>query len=380
MTGVLEDCYVVDVTEGAQGPFAASLLADLGATVVKVERPGGELMRHGSAPTRRGVPMPILSIARGRVASLAIDLKSEAGREQILELLRVADVFIENWRPGTAARLGLGKDTLWELNPRLVYLSASGFGSSGPFSRLGSMDSIAAASGGLSSVSGKSGGRTERYRLALLDFVSAMVTAEMSLAALLRRQLSGAGVHAETSQLESAVAVVSPLIDSPDGGAPAGSSDRWAVPSLIVQAADGAYVALHADTDAQWRALTEALELEQTDQWAYAEARRADRGLVEQAVAEAAAGYPSAELLARVERAGVPVATVHRSVGSAMDTAEISDTHIALRRSPQVGWIAMAQVPWRFADLHVHAGQPCPALSATVVDGWQEGWGKHGRR
>jgi formyl-CoA transferase len=373
----LENCFVIDVTEGAQGPFAATLLADLGATVLKVERPEGELMRHGVGPRKQGVPMPMLSICRGRVASLALDLKSESGRDRLLDLLSTADVFLENWRPGAAKRLGLAREDLKAVNPRLIYLSASGFGSTGPFARLGSMDSIAAASGGLSGVSGERNGRSERYRLALLDFVSGMVTGEMALAAVLRRELSGEGGWAETSQLESAAAVAGSMINEPDGGQPAGSSDRWAVPSCMVAAADGVVVALHADDDIQWRTLADALGLLDVDGWSGVAARRADRERVEQAVADAAAGLSSGELLARLDAAGVPGAVVHRSLGAAMDDREISDTHVVWRRS-HVGWVAMARPPWRFADVEVHAGRPCPPLDTAIVPDWQEEWGKHG--
>lgn len=379
MTAPLDKCFVIDVTEGAQGPFAATLLADLGASVLKVERPDGELMRRGVGPRKRGVPVPLLSISRGRVASLALDLKSAAGKARLLDLAGTADVFIENWRPGTAARLGLARDDLHAVNPGLVYLSASGFGGTGPFARLGSMDSIAAASGALSSVSGEPGGRSERYRLALLDFVSGMVTGEMALAAMLRHELSGAGGWAETSQLESAAAVAGSMINEPDGGVPIGSSDRWAVPSCMVVAADGVPVALHVDDDGRWQALVDVLGLPDVSGWSEVAGRRADRERVEDAVADAAAGLAGDDLLARLGRAGVPSARVHRSLGEAMDDRDISDTHVVWRRS-HVGWVAMARPPWRFADFAVRAGPACPPLNTATVAGWQEEWGKHDER
>jgi crotonobetainyl-CoA:carnitine CoA-transferase CaiB-like acyl-CoA transferase len=379
VTAPLDKCFVIDVTEGAQGPFAATLLADLGATVLKVERPGGELMRRGVGPRKRGVPVPMLSISRGRVASLALDLKSADGKARLLDLVGTADVFIENWRPGTAARLGLAREDLHAVHPGLVYLSASGFGGSGPFARFGSMDSIAAASGALSSVSGARGGRSERYRLALLDFVSGMVTGEMALAALLRRELSGAGGWAETSQLESAAAVTGSLINEPDGGVPIGSSDRWAVPSCMVATADGVPVALHVDDDVRWQALVDTLGVPGPAGWSEVAGRRADRERVEEAVADVAAGLTADELLARLGTAGVPGARVHRSLGAAMDDTALSDTHVVWRRS-HVGWVAMARPPWRFADFAVRAGRTCPPLNTATVPGWQEEWGKHDER
>lgn len=383
MTSVLGDLYVVDVTEGAQGPFAASLLADLGARVVKIERPGGELMRHGMGPTRNGIPLPLLSIARGRVASVEVDLKSARGREYVHDLVRDADIFIENWRPGAADRLGLGRQELASINPRIVYLSASGFGQTGPFAHLGSMDGIAAASGGLASVSGERNGRTERYRLALLDFVSAMVTGEMALAALLLSELTQSHVWAETSQLESAAAVSSTRLGGADGstsGKLTGSSDPWAVPSLIVEGADHAYVAISAETPEQWQGLVSALGLEVQPEWESLEGRRQSREDIEAQVCRRARELDHVTLLRSLAANDVPSARVNRSMRETLDHPEITDDHVVWRRSAEAGWIAMADVPWRFVGEQIRAGRPCPSLGTEVDPNWRQTWGQKSDR
>jgi crotonobetainyl-CoA:carnitine CoA-transferase CaiB-like acyl-CoA transferase len=183
---------VVDFTEGAQGPFAASLLADLGAEVVKVERPAGELMRH-VGPFAGGLALPMLSIARGRHASLSIDVKAPAGRSTALQLVAAADLLIQNWKPGTDAKLGLSWEEIHAINPRLVYVRASGYGPHGPFGSMGAMDSLSSAIGGLSSLSGDPAGRGERMRTPILDFVSAFVAAEAALVGLAARRRHGRG-------------------------------------------------------------------------------------------------------------------------------------------------------------------------------------------
>lgn len=379
----LSGIRVVDVTEGAQGPFAASLLADLGASVVKIERPGGELMRGGLGPMKRGRPLPIQSIARGRVASVILDLKTAAARAEVLELVRKAGIFIENWKPGTAERLGLSYEALKEENGDLLYLSASGFGSSGPWVGLGSMDSIAAASGGLSSVSGPKRGAEERYRLALLDFVSAMVTAEMALAALHHRADTGRPSRGETSQLEAAVAAVSPVLStltSGEGdmfqGGPCGASDRWVVPSSIFPCKSDSYIAIHAETSEQWFGLTGSLDMKTPRDWEELASRVAAAEDVEAAISAASRRQDRDTLVRSLRLAKVPVAPVRRSMKEVLSNRKLADEHVVWRRSPdEVGWVAMAQAPWHYSTCDVRALWPCPALGTTAVPGWRDAWG-----
>jgi crotonobetainyl-CoA:carnitine CoA-transferase CaiB-like acyl-CoA transferase len=379
MTRPLEGLRVVDVTEGAQGPFAASLLADLGASVVKVERPEGELMRRGIGPFKRGIPLPLQSIARGRAASVVLDLKSPEGRAQILDLIRHADVFIENWKGGTAGRLGLAAEDLHAIRPRLTYLSASGFGSTGPYAKRGTMDMIAAAAGGLSSVSGAPDGLPERYRLALLDFISAMITTEMALAAIV---LHGGTerVRAETSQLEAAVAAVSPVLAAvtsgadPYRGGPSGASDRWVVPSSLFPCRDGQFIAVHAETADQWDHLSAVLGSRPDPQWDTPSGRRAARIQVEAWLSSATATREAASLSAELRSRGVPAAVVHRSMTATLADAKVADEHVVWRRGASTGWVAMAQVPWAFSDCDVRASGACPDLGTASQENWQSEW------
>ena len=373
---------VVDVTEGAQGPFAASLLAELGASVLKIERPGGEMMRRGyGRPQKRGAPLPILSIARGRAASVELDLASPPGRDELLRLVRLADVFIENWKPGTASALGLSYEELTRENAGLIYLSASGFGPAGPFAHLGSRGHITAASGGLASVSGALEELPEHPRIALLDFISAMVTGEMAIAAIVLTKGTGRGVHAETSQLESAIAGVAPVLTAVDsgtdpfGGGPGGASDRWVVPSSIFPCAAGGYAAIHAETDAQWRALTSVLNIQEEPAWETAEGRWRDAAGVEARIAEATRDQDAEALTTRLHAEGVPASVVRRFVGDALNDRKLSDEHVAWRHAgDSVGWIALAQPPWKFSQCDVRAAWPCPPLGAAVAQKWPEEW------
>jgi crotonobetainyl-CoA:carnitine CoA-transferase CaiB-like acyl-CoA transferase len=375
----LQGMRVVDVTEGAQGPFAVSLLADLGASVVKIERPGGELMRRGFGhPLKNGIPLAVLSIARGRMVSIELDLKLADDRVRLLEIVRAADIFVQNWRPGIAEDLGLTFTDLKRENERLIYASASGFGTRGPYAGLPSLGSITASCGGMSSINGPIGGPAERVRLALLDFISAMVTAEMILAGIAAQVDATEPVHLETSQLESALAAIAPVLaavtagEDRFAGRPCGPSDRWVVPSSLFPCTDDGYVAIHAETRAEWEALCSVLELRPEVGWETSAGRLADWKRVEAAVAAVTTGWDAVGLVTELRAQGVPAGPVRRSIAEAMADRRLADEHMVWRpgRPETLGWIAMAQVPWRFAECDVRALWPLPPLNSDASPDW----------
>jgi CoA:oxalate CoA-transferase len=351
----LEGLVVVDVTAAVQGPFANSLLTDLGATVVRITTPAGEIMRR-IGPFKRKFPMALLSVARGRAAYVSLDLKSEHGREQLLDLVRRADVFVENWKPGTAARLGLDYESLREINGELVYLSASGFGQTGPLANEGSMDAISAGSSGLSSVSGRPDAQAEKIRVPVLDLTSAMVTTEMALAAILSHAITKHAQRGETSQLEAGTAMVSPLLNVKAEEMLLGGSDRWCTPAAIFRCSDD-YIALQVSRDAQWRQLVETLGIESRPEWDSGEWRHAQRWEVEKAVQRALSNRSADQCLQDLKGLGVPATRVRRSVAEALHEPQIADAHIVWRHSERAGWVAIVRPPWDFAALGVTIGQ-----------------------
>jgi len=255
----LKGTFVVDVTEGAQGPFAVSLLADLGASVVKVERPGGEFMRH-LGPFRKGDALPFLALNHGRQLAAEVDLQEPEGTEVVRRLARTADLFVENWRHGTAERLGLGPVGMQALNGDLVYLSASGFGSRGPLAESGALDQISQAASGMWSLSGSEGGEAERYRGALLDYLSALVTVEAALIGLIYRARHGSAPTVEVSQLASALSVCQPeVLVPPERAIPLGSRSRYFAPSGAYQTSDNRWMAVEVLHPHQWERLKEIL-------------------------------------------------------------------------------------------------------------------------
>ncbi len=195
----LEGVRVIEACSYMSGPFCAQMLSDLGADVVKVEPPTGDPYRnfgHG----RDGTGCAWTNSNRGKM-SVTLDLKSEDGMRRFKELIRGADIYIENWRPRVSASLGVGFETLRELNPRLVHFSITGFGADGPLAAYPAYDALLQGYTGLAHYEAGSDGpkATNSY---VIDKVVAAFCAQMALAALLKRDRSGSAVHLQTSMLD----------------------------------------------------------------------------------------------------------------------------------------------------------------------------------
>ena len=202
MGGPLAGVRILDLTRVLAGPFATMLLADLGADVVKVERPGdGDETRHLS-PLRHGESHYFMSVNRGK-RSVALELKRPAGRDLALELARACDVVVENFRPGVAARLGLDHDGVRRVNPEVVYCSISAFGQTGPLANRSAFDIAMQAVGGGMSVTGEPGGRPLRSGLPMADLGTGLFAAVGILAAVVERQRTGRGQLVDVAMFDA---------------------------------------------------------------------------------------------------------------------------------------------------------------------------------
>jgi crotonobetainyl-CoA:carnitine CoA-transferase CaiB-like acyl-CoA transferase len=202
--GVLDGYRVIDCTIAMAGPFAAQRLGDLGADVVKVEPPAGEWQRSAAAGGATGneINVSFLSLNRNK-RSLAVDLKSDAGREVVRSLIAGADVFLQNYRPGVAARLGLDYETLAAINPSLVYVSISGYGEDGPYRDRPGQDLLLQAMSGAMLSAGRDGEPPVPAGQYLADAVTASTAFEAVLAALLHRERTGEGQLVTVNMLDA---------------------------------------------------------------------------------------------------------------------------------------------------------------------------------
>lgn len=260
----LDGIKILDLTRVLAGPIGTMILGDLGADVVKVERPGvGDDLRAWGPPwTPDGVSAYFLAVNRNK-RSLALDLKAEAGRDLLRRLVREADVLVENFRAGTLDGLGLGWDALVAENPRLVLVSLTAYGSTGPYRDLPGYDIVVQAMGGIMSVTGEPEGRPMRVGVAIVDVLSGTYIAIAILAALRERDRTGVGQRVELSlldvELASLVNVVHNQLIAGEAPRRLGNAHPSIVPYDVFASADG-HLALAVATEDQWSRFGAAID------------------------------------------------------------------------------------------------------------------------
>jgi crotonobetainyl-CoA:carnitine CoA-transferase CaiB-like acyl-CoA transferase len=311
----LEGVRIVDLSRVLAGPYATMVLGDLGADVVKVERPGdGDETRSWGPPYAGDQAAYFLAVNRGK-RSVAVDLKHPDGRSVVQRLCASADVVIENFRPGAAARLGLDAAAIHALNPRIVYCSITGFGRREPRDRPG-YDFIVQAESGLMSITGEPHGPPMKIGVALVDVLTGLNAAVAIVAALRRRELGGPGVVIELSLLDTALAALVNVAQNAlvTGEEPAryGNTHPSIVPYGPFPAADG-WIAVAAANDGLFARLCEALarpELADDERFATNAARVQNREQLQPLLEEAFRARPADEWVAALDAVGVPVGKI----------------------------------------------------------------------
>jgi crotonobetainyl-CoA:carnitine CoA-transferase CaiB-like acyl-CoA transferase len=367
----LSGLTVLEIGVFMAAPFATMQLADLGARVIKIENPAAPDPTRASGPMIDGHSSPYARLNRNK-ESVALDLKSDAGREAFLRLVDGADALVENLRPGALRRLGLGPDELRERNPRLVYASASGFGQDGPLAALPGLDIMAQARSGLMSITGTPEGDPVKIGVPLCDLVSGLYTALAVTAALRARDRDGHGQRVDVSLLESGVSLAvweaGKYFATGEVGRPLGSAHQTQAPYQAVRCADG-WVTLGAITPKTWDGLCAALELPHLrDDPRYADsAARHDRR--EELIAQIEAATTrraGADVVEALEAAGVPCAPIN-------DYGRVfTDEHLHERgyfwdaEHPDLGPVRQLGSPMRLSDTPAVRGGAGPVLGADT--------------
>lgn len=202
----LKGIKVLDLTQFLAGPYCSMILGDLGADVIKIEKPTGDPTRETNV-TINGQSSYFMSINRGK-RSLVLDLKDESNRERLLKMAAQADVFIENFVPGTMDKLGLSYDSVRKVNPRIIYASISGFGQTGPYRERGALDMIIQALSGLMSVTGERNGRPLKVGPSIADMVAGLYATIGILAAINHRNVTGEGQHIDIAMLDAVFSIL----------------------------------------------------------------------------------------------------------------------------------------------------------------------------
>ncbi len=389
MTLPLDGIRVVDLTQVMAGPFCTMLLADMGANVIKVEPPDrGDLSRlmGGAGMRMKGDDnAPFLALNRNK-RSVCLDLRTDDGSKVFHALAATADVVVENFRPGVTERLGVDYDTLSKTHERLIYLSISGFGQTGPYADRPGFDLIAQAMSGIMSVTGHAGGAPTKAGLPISDLAAGLYGATGVLAALLARERTGRGQKVDTSLFEAAVGLS--VWESTEYWAtgrtptPCGTAHRLNAPYQAFRTGDG-HIVLAALTPEQWTNLCNVLNragLADDSRFATNEDRMAHLTELVDEIEGALAGGTTDTWVDRLLGAGVPA-------GPLRNYAEVfTDEHTRAREMiedvehPVEGTIRTLGFPVKLSDTPLRVRRPPPLLGQHTDEvleeiGWDEGPG-----
>ena len=365
MPGPLEGVRVLDASIMAAGPWVGALLGQLGADVIKVEPPAGDGTRWVQ-PLQRGMGTNYICLNTNK-RGITLDFKSADGKANAIALAQKADIFIQNFRGGVIERLGLGYETLSQVNPGLIYCSVTGFGEAGPLAKEACADFVMQAFSGFARLNGANCDELEAFRFTgYIDLTTSIVATEAVLAALLRREMTGNGQKIEISMLQAALEMqatrIAEMLGAGSQLAPLGSASPGLAPDRAYQALDGE-VFVSVQTGEQWRGFCAAIEQPQLADDARlttTKNRVANRAALESIIEPIIRPKPVLWWMRIFERHGVPVAFAHH-IDALRHHAQVRENQmIAELDTPDWGRVMVGGLPWHFS------GTPCRVTAPTV--------------
>jgi CoA:oxalate CoA-transferase len=377
----LSGITVLDLTHVLAGPFASHTLGDLGAKIIKLERPGTGDDTRAFPPFVQGESAYFATLNAGK-ASIALDLKSPEDRSIFERLLARTDVLLENYRPGVMERLGYGYDTLHQRFPRLIYGAVSGFGHTGPDAAKPAYDMVVQARGGVMSITGEEGGPPVRVGASIGDIIAGMYLTQGVLAALYQREKSGAGAKIDISMLDAQVAILEHAIaiTSATGTPPGrtGARHPTITPFATYRASDGFFV-IAAGNDTMFADLctTLGLPLASDPRFATNAARCDHHALLKRLIEAVTLGNTSAHWIATLEAAGLPTARV-QDMAEVMADPQLLARNMVLPVAGQgagPGFTAAGN-PIKISTLpEIFARAPAPSLDGdrAAILAWLDG-------
>ena len=377
--GPLDGIRVLDLTRVLAGPYCTMFLGDLGAEVVKVEQPGvGDDTRGWGPPFTGGESAYFLCVNRNK-KSVTIDLKSKEGVALLRRLAERADVLIENFRPGTMERLGLGEKDLRATSPRLIYASLSGFGADGPMSDAPGYDLIVQAWGGLMSITGPADGEPSKVGVAIIDLVAGLMLGKSIAAALFAREKLGVGQKIDTSLLEAEVACLINVGSNylVEGHIPRrwGNAHPSIVPYQSFKTADG-YLVIGVASEGIWRRFCHAIgraEWADDSRFEKNSNRVENRFLLIGLLVEIFLSRSTDEWLKLLNSAEVPCAPV-QTVDQVFKAPQVLHREMLVQvEHPTAGTVPMAGIPVKFSATPASVRLPPPLLgqhNKEVLESW----------
>lgn len=368
----LKGIKVFDLTTAAAGPWSTFLLGALGADVLRIEPPRADI---AVTVPPRVTGMGVLYIACNmNKRTVALDLTQPDDRAKADRLLKSADVFVENMRPGAAKKLGLDRDTLATKNPGLVTVSISGYGQRGPMATEACTDPLAQAYCGWTSITGAPGGRGEFLRYyAQVDLTTASFAAEAVLLALFERTRTGVGKHIEVALVQSGIALqstrIAEYLATGEQPRPMGSAAASTAPNQAFRGEDRRWFTVSVESEAQWSALVSALSnpaLEDTRLGTNA-GRVAHRGELASLLSAHFGTRPARHWLLTLSRAGVPAAPV-LGYDQLDGNPQIATNQLLARLATHWGTLDTVSLPWSFN------GERPPLTSAPLPGSGTASW------
>lgn len=358
---------VVELARILAGPWIGQALADLGAEVIKIEAPEGDDTRRWGPPfiEHQGDRSAAYFHAANRgKTSITADFRTPEGQQTVRDLVRDADILIENFKVGGLVKYGLDYASLSALNPGLIYCSITGFGQDGPYAERAGYDFLIQGLSGLMSVTGEAGGQPQKVGVAVTDIVTGLYGAVGVLAAVEMRHRTGRGQHLDLSLLDCATALMANQAMNylATGVAPLrrGNAHPNIVPYQVMPTADG-HIILAVGNDAQFARAMAVLgrpDLASCADYATNAARVAHREALTALLEPLTRAWPAADLLAALEQATVPASPINDLAGVFADPQVI---HRGLRITPE--GVPGVRGPWRFSEAELALGRAAPPLS-----------------
>ena len=355
MSGPLSGFRVFDATHYAVGPWACALLGQMGAEVIKVEPPGGDFLSRQPPPYKNGITAVYISMNLNK-RCVTMDLRDEELQDVVTELVRSSDILIENHRPGFMERRGLGYEQAAAINPGIVYCSASGYGSRGPYHLMGSVDPYGQAISGFAAVSGPVGGPPEGLKQGShIDLTTSQYIVAGVLAGLYRRELTGRGQFVDTSQMSASIALsasrASEYFANGVNPPPLGSGVANVVPSRAFRASDGRYVNVSATDEPTWQRLCATLGLGDLaqDPGLQSNAGRVERRAEVEARIEAVLGAEASEHWLTLLAAELVPCGPYLSYNQIRINEQVREQRMLEQVDSHWGRVTVGGLPWRFS-------------------------------
>ena len=372
MKGMLTGVTVLELGQVIAGTYGGMILADLGAEVIKIEPPWGDAARNPKITPVGSESAIHLQMNRGK-KSMVLDLKTEAGREIFCDLVAASDVVIDNFRPGVMERLQIDPESLSRHNPRIITVSITGFGATGPARDRPAFDLVVQAYSGLLDMTGPGDGPPARVGIPIADICGGIFTALAVLGALVGRELHGEGQHADISMLDALVSMLSyDAFDHLNTGAVIerrGTAHAHIVPWQALAVKDG-FVVVAARGDKFWRNLCEAIgrpDLGDDPRTVDNAARLENRSFVEEILTSEFARRTKAEWMEMTEEYDLPVAPVNDIAGVFTDPQVLARDMVRQYRHPVLGDLSYLTSPVKLSRWR-HPNQPAPMLGEHTAE------------